>query len=275
MLLPPPEQPHPAPDRQLSGEWWGLEVGSVCLISNLAMISTSCNLNSHILRLQFMQEWFAVWHFINRNWEVLLLCFVCALLVLSGHLFLLASTDLTPYPLLNNSISLSAYLRQHVAPIGVVSTIGVVISNFLPLPPRRRRLLIDLAFALIMLRTLLLFGILNLMIFLPPSDRVLLFSQLLLFLPCFLLVWGWIYWRVDTHSVSLGRGRIFTSSTSEDDIPPSYDYFIASFTSLLTTTLDNFNGKTRFARTLIFVHGVMMWDIMALTLSRAIALASA
>ena len=94
---------------------------------------------------------------INRNWEVLLLCFVCALLVFSGNLFLLASKEVTPYPLLNNCISLSAYLRQHVAPIGVVFTIGVAISNFLPLPPRRRRLLIDLAFALIMARILLLF----------------------------------------------------------------------------------------------------------------------
>jgi hypothetical protein len=130
--------------------------------------------------------------------------------------------------------------------------------------------------ALVVLALLMLFGILNLMIFLPPSDRVLLFSQLLLFLPCLLLVWGWIYWRVDTRSVLLGRGRIFASSTSQDDdIPPPYDYLLASFTSLLTTTLDNFNGKTRFARTLIFLHGVMMWDIMALTLSRAIALAAA
>ena len=146
---------------------------------------------------------------------------------------------------------------------------------FLPLTPLRRRFLIDTVFVLVIIRLLLLFGILNIMIFLPPSDRVLLFAQLLLFLPCLLLVWGWIYWRVDTRSVSLGRGRIFTSSTSEDDIPPPYDYFIASFTSLLTTTLDNFNGKTRFARTLILLHGVMMWDIMALTLSRAIALASA
>ena len=251
-----------------------MEVRSVCLISNLAMISTSYNLNSQILRLQSMQKWFVVKHFINRNWEVLLLCFVCALLVFSGHLLASAKVS-TPYPLLNNSISLFAYLRQFFAPIGVVSTIGVVIFNFLPLPPRRRRLLIDLTFALIMLRILLVFVILNLMIFLPPSDRVLLFSQLLLFLPCLLLFWGWIYWRVDTHSVAIGKGRIFTSSTSKDEIPPAYDYFIASFTSLLTNTLDNFNGTTRYARTLIFLHGVMMWDIMGLTLSRAIALASA
>ena len=214
--------------------------------------------------------------FLHRNWEVLLLCLVLALQLFSGDLFLLASRKATPYSLLNYSIAFLAYLRQYIVPVILPILVGAAFACFfLPLSERRRRLLVDAMVALVILRLLMLFGILNLMIFLPPSDRVLLFSQLLLFLPCLLLVWGWIYWRFDTHSVSLGRGRIFTSSTSEDDIPPPYDYFIASFTSLLTTTLDNFNGKTRFARTLIFVHGVMMWDIMALTLSRAIALASA
>ena len=214
--------------------------------------------------------------FLNRNWEVLLLCLVLALQLFSGDLFLLASRKATPYSLLNYSIAFLAYLRQYIVPVILPILVGAAFACFfLPLSERRRRLLVDAMVALVILRLLMLCAILNLMIFLPPSDRVLLFSQLLLFLPCLLLVWGWIYWRFDTHSVSLGRGRIFTSSTSEDDIPPPYDYFIASFTSLLTTTLDNFNGKTRFARTLIFVHGVMMWDIMALTLSRAIALASA
>lgn len=214
--------------------------------------------------------------FLNRNWEILLLCLVLALQVYSGDLFLLASRQATPYSLLNSSIAFLAYLRQYIVPVMLPIFVGAAFACFfLPLSEQRRRLLVDVMVVLVIVRLLMLFGILNLMIFLPPSDRVLLFSQLLLFLPCLLLVWGWIYWRVDTHSVSLGRGRIFTSSTSEDDIPPPYDYFIASFTSLLTTTLDNFNGKTRFARTLIFLHGVMMWDIMALTLSRAIALASA
>ena len=214
--------------------------------------------------------------FLNRNWEILLLCLVLALQLFSGDLFLLASRKATPYSLLNYSIAFLAYLRQYIVPVILPILVGAAFACFiLPLSERRRRLLVDAMVVLVILRLLMLFGILNLMIFLPPSDRVLLFSQLLLFLPCLLLVWGWIYWRVDTHSVSLGRGRIFTSSTSEDDIPPPYDYFIASFTSLLDAMLDNFNGKTRYARTLILIHGVMMWDIMALTLSRAIALASA
>ena len=203
-----------------------------------------------------------------------MLCCVLVLQVLSGDLFLLASKNITPYPLLNNSIALLAYLRQHIVPIMLPILVTAAFACFfLPLSPRRRRLLIDVMVVLVIFRLLMLFGILNLMIFLPPSDTILLFCQLLLFMPCLLLVWGWIYWRVDTHSASLGRGRTFSSSTSCEEIPPPSDYFIASFTSLLTNMPDNFNGNNRFARTLIFVHGVMMWDIMALTLSRAIALA--
>lgn len=204
-----------------------------------------------------------------------MLCCVLALQILSGDLFLLASKNATPYPLLNNSIAFLAYLRQHIVPVMLPILVSAAFACFfLPLSPRRRRMVIDVMVVLVIFRLLMLFGILNLMILLPPSDPVLLFCQLLLFMPCLLLIWGWIYWRVDTHSVSLGRGRIFSSSTSEDDIlPPPSDYFIASFTSLLTNMPDNFNGNNRFARTLIFVHGVMMWDIMALTLSRAIALA--
>jgi len=203
------------------------------------------------------------------------MCFVLALQFLSGDLFVLASRKATSYSLLNNSIAFLAYLRQYVVPAILPILIGAgLVCVFFPLTPRRRRLLIDAVFILVIFRLCMIFSILNLMIFLPPSDRILLFSQLLLFLPCLLLIWGWIYWRVDTYTVSIGRGRIFTSSTSEDSIPPPQDYFIASFTSLLTTTLDNFNGKTRFARMLMLLHGFMMWDIMALTLSRAIALAS-
>ncbi len=199
-----------------------------------------------------------------------------ALQVSSGDLFLIATKEATPNSLLNNAIALHAYLFQHILPVTLPLLVGAVFACFfLPLSPRWRRLLIDAMFLLVIIRVIISFATMNLMILLPPADRAFLFSQLLLFLPCFLLVWGWIYWRVDTYSVSLGRGRIFTSSTSGDDIPSPSDYFIASFTSLLTLTLDNFNGKTRFARILIFLHGVMMWDVLATTLSRAIDLASA
>jgi hypothetical protein len=218
----------------------------------------------------------ALRRFFGRNWEVLLLILVLALQGLSANLLLLTSGDSTPYWLLNYSIAFLVYIRQTVGPVALPFLAGsTLICLFFPLKQRWRRLLVDTMFALVGLRLLSLFGVLNLMIFLPPSNRTLLFSQLLIFLPSLLLVWGWVYWRFDTYSVAVGRGRIFSSSTSGEKIPPPHDYFIASFTSLLTKTLDNFDGTTRVARMLIYIHGIMMWDIMALALSRAIALASA
>jgi len=213
---------------------------------------------------------------LNRNWEIILVFLVAPLQVASGDLFVLVNDAPTPYSLLNLSVQLFAFLRQHLVPLFMPIFAALSFACLcLPLAEKRRRLLIDVMYGFIALRLALLFLILNLMIFLPPSDRVLLFAQLLLFVPCLLLVWGWIYWRVDSHFVAAGKGRIFSSSTSGDDIPPPSDYFMASFTSLLTKTLDNFNAKTRFGRSLIYLHGIMVWDIMGLALSRAIALAAA
>lgn len=107
-------------------------------------------------------------HFINRNWEVLMLCFVLALQVLSGDLFLFASKNTTPYVLLNNAIAILAYLRQHIVPLVLPILVGAAFACFfLPLSPRRRRLFIDVMVGLVIFRLLMLFGILNVMIFLP------------------------------------------------------------------------------------------------------------
>lgn len=220
-------------------------------------------------------SWDALKLHLKRNWEILLILFLLPLQVVSGNLFVLANDVATPYSVLNFAIWLLAFLRQYFVPFLLpILVLTAVACLCLPLPERRRRLLTDVMYLLMVVRLLLLFSVLNVMIFLPPADPVLLFVQLLFFLPCLLCIWGWIYWRVDSYFVASGVGRIFSSSTSGEEIPPAFDYFIASFTSLLTQTLDNFNATTRFGRVLIFAHGLMVWDIMALTLSRAIALAA-
>ena len=92
-----------------------------------------------------------------------MLCFVLALQVLSGDLFLLASKKTTPYFLLNNSIAILAYLRQHIVPVMLPILVGAAFACFfLPLSPRRRRLFIDAMVVLVIFRLLMLFGILNL-----------------------------------------------------------------------------------------------------------------
>jgi hypothetical protein len=134
--------------------------------------------------------------------------------------------------------------------------------------------LIDFMAATSIFKIAVIFILLNLMILFPPSDRVMPILQLLLFLPCLLLIWGWIYWRVDIISMARSGRKMFLFALADDETPGPYDYILASFTSLLSTTLSGFSGNTRTARTLIYLHGLMMWDIMGLALSRAISLAA-
>jgi hypothetical protein len=61
------------------------------------------------------------------------------------------------------------------------------------------------------------------------------------------------------------------SRSSAGEIPPPFDYFVSSLASLLAQALEHFNVKPRFRWSLI----IMIWDIMGLALSCAIALAAA
>jgi hypothetical protein len=81
--------------------------------------------------------------------------------------------------------------------------------------------------------------------------------------------------RLRTIRFSISRfGFLHFSSVSRSsggEIPPPFDYFVASLASLLTQTLEHFNVKPRLRWSLI----IMIWDIMGLVLSCAIALAAA
>ena len=212
---------------------------------------------------------------LRRNWEVLLFGFIGFLLLAS-----LQSTDVTPekdspYPLIRNSVACLAFFHTKIVPITFsISMAGALAFVLLPLRNAQRRFLVDAIAIYFTIRLLTLFTFINLLIFLKTSDHALVVAQLLLFLPCLLLIWGWIYWRIDTRSLLNTGKRIFSFKLAEGATPTIYDYFLVSFTSLLSNTLSGFSGETRTARTLIFIHGIMMWDIMGLTLSRAIAMIS-
>ena len=66
---------------------------------------------------------------------------------------------------------------------------------------------------------------------------------------------------------------MFLFSALGEALPTVYDYFWASFVSLLSNILAGFAGRIRLARTLIFIHGIMIWHVMGLILSRSIVLA--
>ena len=212
---------------------------------------------------------------LRRDWEVLLLTAIGALLFLSLQLIGDTPDRDSPYPLVRNLIGGLDFFRTKVLPVlQPLSFAAIGCYLLLPLPLRWRRGLIDLFALWFIARIAILFGLINLLIFLKMNDHAQMIAQLLLFLPCLLLMWGWIYWRIDVRSQIKSGKRMFDFKLADNASPTIYDYFLVSFTSLISNTLSGFSGVTRTARTLIFIHGIMMWDIMGLMLSRAIALAS-
>ena len=111
---------------------------------------------------------------------------------------------------------------------------------------------------------------LNILVFDAVSSRFTLITQLLLFLPYSLLIWGWIYWRLDMA----GRAgeRHFFRLDLEGKTPRPIDYFVASFSSVFSASISAIKGNSARARILILAHGFLIYDVMGLTLTRAVSL---
>jgi hypothetical protein len=92
-------------------------------------------------------------------------------------------------------------------------------------------------------------------------------------LPYLLLVWGWIYWRLD--GVGRAARRPLFRFDVEGEVPRPLDYFVASFSSVLSPTVFAIRGNSVRARVLVIVHGLMIYNVMGLTFSRAVALVQA
>lgn len=212
---------------------------------------------------------------LRRNWEILLLLCIALLQYASGQTFSAADHLQSDHVLIGQAVGVLIQFHQRVVPV----LLPVMLAAFMycmvtASKSRSRRILIDALAVFAIFKILVIFFLLNFLIFFPPSDRVMPILQLLLFLPSLLLIWGWIYWRMDIRYIARNGKRMFLFRMSADDSPGPYDYVLASFTSLISSTLGGFTGDTRTARTLILLHGLMMWDIMGLSLSRAISLAA-
>lgn len=212
---------------------------------------------------------------LRRDWEVFLFVAIGSLLLVSLQLIGDMPSSQDQYPLARQLVEILDMLRSKVMPVlHPLSLFATTCYLLLPLPIKLRRSTVDIFAVWFALRIADLFLLINLLIFLRMTDHGQLIVQLLLFLPCLLLMWGWVYWRVDVGSRIVTGKEIFDFKLPGGASPTIYDYFLVSFTSLISSTLNGFSGKTRTARTLIFAHGVMMWDVMGLMLSRAIALVS-
>lgn len=136
-------------------------------------------------------------------------------------------------------------------------------------PQWSRGYLDTLGFYFVVRMSIQLFG-LNILVFDFTTSRFILITQLLFFLPYALLVWGWIYWRLDTSAGR--RQRQLLRLDIEGEYPRPLDYLIASFSSVFSASISGIKGRSARSRILILFHGFVIYDVMGLTLSRAVAL---
>jgi hypothetical protein len=135
-------------------------------------------------------------------------------------------------------------------------------------PPRT---LCDFLGAYYFLRMITLLAGLNILIFDVTSSRFLLITHLVFFLPYSLLVWAWVYWRLDAAYIPSGRPLFRLEHETEN--PRVVDYFVAAFSTAFSASISAIKGTSARSRILILFYGLMIYGILGLILSRAVALA--
>ena len=137
---------------------------------------------------------------------------------------------------------------------------------------KRTRWVIDLLGGLLILRCSFQFVMLNLLLLSHLKAGGLLLLQLILFIPVITVAFGWLYWRLDT--AGRARGHAHIRFAEEMGALDTFDYYHVSAMTLLQFEPSGATPLSRLMKTLFVIHGIMMLDLVALTLSRAIGLAS-
>jgi hypothetical protein len=207
---------------------------------------------------------------LSRNWEAVFFLFVYGLLLLQD-LFLF--TDVKPLAAGFTAVYaavehfLAFRLMDFVAPVFLLPLLWILLAGR---RLRWHRSYFDVLGTYVVIRMVAKLIGLNILLFDAVTAHFILIKQLLFFLPYSLLVWGWIYWRLDVASGSWSQPMFRLDH--EGDLPRPVDYLVASFSSALSPSFSGIKGNYARARVLVLLHGFMIYDVMGLTLTRAVAL---
>lgn len=208
----------------------------------------------------------------RRHWEPWFFLITWLLLTQQVRFFQLdVGSVVHLHPLIASFAAMNSFIFHRSGPaFAILCTLPFFLSVFGRLRPNWERRFCDFLAVYAILRMLMQLIGLNLLVFDYSSPRFLLITQLLFFLPYMLLIWGWIYWRLNV--LGHGAGRAFFRLDHEGERPRAIDYFVASFSSVFSASISGIKGTSARSRMLILLHGVMIYDVMGLTLSRAVAL---
>jgi len=166
------------------------------------------------------------------------------------------------------------FMEKYWYPVSIPIYNGILLSAILSRKESRNyRLSLDFLGVYSCARIIINLCIINTMLFVKTDIPSILLLQTGLFLPILLLMWGWIYWRFSPPN-NAKVGTLFRLEVAGFNAI-AYDYFLASFRTIMAKNLVGITGSNRIGNTLILVHEIMVWDILALIFSRAIGLATA
>lgn len=216
-----------------------------------------------------------VGHLLQR-WEELFFLFLLFLLSLQVFEFLAETKSIAPS--LEGAISVFMSFEDFVIHYLSYATVPLIVLPLVYLIVCRKRArwsrqFLDIVGTYIVLRMFTQLIGLNLLVFDSITPRFTLISQLVLFLPYSLLVWGWIYWRLDAFAVTI-KSKFFQLDC-ERVTPRPIDYLVASFSTVFSASISSIKGRSARAKVLIIIHGFFVYDVMGLTLSRAVSLVQA
>ncbi len=211
---------------------------------------------------------------IRRNWEPLIFLVTFCLLDYSLKAILLSEKAYSGYRPLEILFAAAHFHVKYLEPLLWPALLVMILTAlWLRWAGRPSRLMLDLIGCWFSFRMVTQFLVVNLLMFVPARKPELLIIQIVLFFPEVILSWGWIYWRLDSFSRKQGKPLVLLGDNP--GCPAVFDYFAASMNATLTNQNALVRGATPWMQILVFAHGLMMLDLMGLTLSRAISLAGA
>lgn len=208
------------------------------------------------------------------RWEAFVFIAIELSLIYGVEIFGRVASESVSSPASQLVFGTEAFMRQHWYPVSIPAFNAILLfAIFNHVNTRYYRFSLDVLGVYSCARVVINLCVINTMLFVSTNAPSLLLLQCGLFLPVLLIVWGWIYWRFSPPNKSV-PGDLFHLQNYFDTAIP-YDYFLASFRTVMAKNLVGITGSNRLGSTLILLHEIMVWNILALILTRAIGLATA
>jgi hypothetical protein len=169
-------------------------------------------------------------------------------------------------------VSIDAFMQALVRPLGILFIVSFPLFWLALLRGKLvPRWLFDAVGIWYCLRLLMKFAFLNALLFTPAVSPRLLVGQIVVFIPYFVLTWGWIMWRVDF----VNRASPQQVVSLPDGMEPitSFDYYHTSVISIVNKGSSKFQRATRTGRFYVLIHSLMLLDLLGLIIARVYGLA--